>query len=87
MSYGTGFAIYFVLWWVTLFAILPWGVRPQHEAGSVESGTDPGAPARPMLLKKLIWTTVVSGVIMAAMVWARKNGWSLLDLPIPGMPN
>jgi len=30
---STGFAIYFVLWWVVLFVTLPFGVRSQHEDG------------------------------------------------------
>ena len=31
---STGFAIYFVLWWVVLFLTLPFGVRSQHEDGA-----------------------------------------------------
>ena len=41
------FAIYFVIWWIVLFAVLPWGVRSQHESGDSAPGTDPGAPAMP----------------------------------------
>jgi predicted secreted protein len=65
MSWPTAIAIYFLIWWVVLFAILPWGVRSQHESGAVEPGTDPGAPAIPKLGKKLIWTTVVSFAVFA----------------------
>ena len=42
MSVTTGLAIYFLIWWVTLFAVLPFGVRSQHEAETAP-GTDPGA--------------------------------------------
>jgi predicted secreted protein len=38
-------AIYVVVWWITIFAILPIGVRSQDEAGEVVPGSDPGAPA------------------------------------------
>jgi predicted secreted protein len=62
----TAFAIYFVLWWVVLFAVLPWGVRSQQETGEVAPGTDPGAPTVPHLVKKLIWTTIVTSVVFAA---------------------
>ena len=41
---STAFAIYFVLWWLTLFLTLPFGVRSQHEDGVGAPGTDPGAP-------------------------------------------
>lgn len=63
MSITTGIAIYFLLWWVLLFAVLPWGVRSQGESGDVVRGSDPGAPAIPYLGWKLIWTTVVSAVV------------------------
>ena len=45
MSLTTAIAIYFIIWWVVLFAVLPWGVRSQEESGAVAPGTDPGAPA------------------------------------------
>jgi predicted secreted protein len=57
-------AIYFVLWWIVLFAVLPWGVESQEEAGEVSPGSDPGAPARPLLLRKAMATTLISAVIM-----------------------
>jgi predicted secreted protein len=56
-------AIYFVLWWVVLFAVLPWGVRSQQESGQIVPGSDPGAPAIPRLATKLLWTTTVTTVI------------------------
>jgi predicted secreted protein len=66
MPVTTALAIYFLIWWVVLFAVLPWGVRSQHESGEVAPGTDPGAPAFPNLLRKLAWTTLVSAAIFAA---------------------
>ena len=70
MTVTTALAIFALIWWVTLFMVLPWGIRSQHEAGSegepMAPGTDPGAPAHFSLGRKLFWTTVVSGVIYAA---------------------
>ena len=65
MPITTGVAIYFLIWWIVLFAVLPWGVHGQHESGQVVPGTDPGAPAIPKLRSKLVWTTLVSAVIFA----------------------
>jgi len=65
MSLATAIAIYFIIWWVVLFMVLPWGVRSQEEGGDVISGSDPGAPVIPKLWWKLLWTTVVSGVVFA----------------------
>jgi len=61
----TSIAVYFILWWTVLFAILPFGIRSQHETGTIEPGTDPGAPTIAGMGKKLVWTTVVSAVIFA----------------------
>ena len=62
---STAFAIYFVLWWLTLFVTLPFGVRSQHEDGEGAPGTDPGAPVATQMRAKLIWTTVISTVFFA----------------------
>ncbi|MEX2035984.1 MAG: DUF1467 family protein [Xanthobacteraceae bacterium] len=64
MSITTAIAIYFLIWWVVLFAVLPWGVRPQGAEGA--PGTDPGAPLAPRLLAKLLWTTAVATLVFAA---------------------
>ena len=49
MSLPTSIAIYFIIWWVVLFAVLPWGVRSQQEHGAIVPGSDPGAPVMPAL--------------------------------------
>ncbi|HUN98008.1 MAG TPA: DUF1467 family protein [Bradyrhizobium sp.] len=63
MSTTTAVAVFFLIWWVTLFAVLPWGVRSQEESGEVTPGTDPGAPLVPNLGRKLIWTTLVTSIV------------------------
>jgi len=65
MRIGTILAIYFIIWWVVLFAVLPWGVRSQHEAGAIEPGTEPGAPSVHLVWKKLLWTTIVASIVFA----------------------
>ena len=70
MSLTTIFAIYFVVWWIVLFCVLPFGVRSQAEDGAVAPGTDPGAPVLPALKMKLAWTTVVSAVLFGIGYWA-----------------
>ena len=66
MSWATAAAIYFIIWWVVLFAVLPFGVRNAAEEGvAVEAGHDPGAPTIPALKAKLIWTTIVASIVFA----------------------
>lgn len=65
MSLTLGIATYFVIWWVALFAVLPFGIHTQHELGDIVPGTEPGAPARPRILLKVAANTVFSGLIFA----------------------
>jgi len=67
-------AIYFTIWWVTLLAILPLGVRSLHEEEGHEApaGSDPGAPVAPRLAMKAALTTVVSAVVFGVVVLVAK---------------
>ena len=69
---STGFAVYFVMWWIVLFVTLPFGVRSQHEDGESVPGTDPGAPIMALMGRKLIWTTVISALLFA-LAWLAYN--------------
>lgn len=74
MQLSTALAIYALIWGVTLFAVLPWGVRSQAEEGEIVPGSDPGAPAVPHLGRKLVWNTAISAVIFAGfyLVYTRR---------------
>jgi len=66
MGLVSAVAIYFIIWWLVLFAVLPIGVRSQSEEGDIVLGTDHGAPVRPMLARKAIITSAIAAVIFAA---------------------
>jgi predicted secreted protein len=75
MKIGTYIAIYFLIWWITLFAVLPFGVRNQEEAGdAVVPGTDPGAPALHRVWAKLGWTTLVATVVFGVLFFVYERG-------------
>ncbi len=59
-----GLALYFVIWWILLFAVLPFGVRSQAEAGEIVKGSEPGAPAAPALREKAVWTTLIASTVL-----------------------
>jgi predicted secreted protein len=85
---STGFAIYFVIWWVALFLTLPFGVRSQHEDGPGVPGTDPGAPILTGMRGKLIWTTIISALIFALGMAAYHAGYLSIERlsKLMGMP-
>jgi predicted secreted protein len=66
-------AVYFVLWWICLFMVLPFGVRNQHDAGAVTEGTEPGAPALLRLWPKFLATTILSAVLLVLLFWGLSN--------------
>ena len=65
MDLLTAFFIYLILWWVTLFMVLPFGVRRHQEDGK---GFDSGAPEFTNIGKKLLINTVLSAAILG-LVW------------------
>lgn len=69
MSTPLAIALYFVIWWITLFAVLPLGVRTQGEEGDVVPGTPESAPAKPRLVRVFVINTVVATTVFA-IVWA-----------------
>ncbi|MGQ0742347.1 MAG: DUF1467 family protein [Alphaproteobacteria bacterium] len=69
MGWTLGLAAYFIIWWITLFAVLPFGVRSQHESGEVVPGSEAGAPSKPQLLKKAIVNSIVAAIV-----------WLIVDL-------
>ncbi|MCB1376777.1 MAG: DUF1467 family protein [Alphaproteobacteria bacterium] len=80
MSLTSGIAIYFITWWVTLFAVLPWGVRSHHEAGKdVMEGHDAGAPTNPMMWRKVLVTTVIASAIFVLIYGQMTYEWIGFD--------
>jgi predicted secreted protein len=86
MTIAGGIAIYFIIWWLVLFMVLPFGIRNAHETGEVvEEGNEPGAPTNPHLVQKAIITTILATAVFAVFYLAVTRGWLSLDsLPFYG---
>lgn len=57
MNSVTATVVFIIIWWIMLFMVLPWGVSRTENP---EAGHDHGAPARPMLVRKLLITTGIT---------------------------
>jgi predicted secreted protein len=64
MGWVSGIAVYFIIWWVVIFAVLPWGVQQAGDSDLVK-GQERGAPKNPRILIKMAVTTLVAAVIWA----------------------
>ncbi|MCT4656069.1 MAG: DUF1467 family protein [Cohaesibacter sp.] len=88
MGLVSGLAIYFIIWWVSLFLILPFRVRTQAEAENQRLGTMPSAPAKSHMLWRAGATTLLATVIFGLYYWAVEvRGLGLDDLTWLPMPD
>ena len=72
MGWVTGVVLYVIIWWITLFAMLPLWVTP---AEPDDPGHAAGAPQQPRLLLKAAITTAVSALIWLAIYLVIKSPW------------
>ena len=81
----TMFAIYIVVWWVVLFAVLPLGTSSEtHEPPT--DGSQWGAPKTPDLKRKFITTTWVAFLLWLFVMWLVFIGWMPLPDLAPPVP-
>ncbi len=75
-------ALFFVVWWVLLFAVLPFSLRTQQEDGDVTLGTVKSAPRGPHVLRAMIRTTLVTlAFFIVVYVAMQVFGLSFDDIP------
>ncbi len=65
MTVFSAFVLYAVLWFLTLFVVLPLRLTTQGEAGQIVPGTPESAPHDPQMRRRLKITTAISAVIWA----------------------
>jgi predicted secreted protein len=73
MNWFTGLVLYILIWWVTLFAILPIGTHAVEQADETSGWR--GAPERPRLWMKVGLTTVVACVLWLAAFALIESDW------------
>jgi predicted secreted protein len=80
MKITSAIAIYFIIWWLVLFLVLPFGIKNADEAGEpVAPGNEAGAPVKPALLRKVLYTTLLASVVFALVYGTVTRGWLTLD--------
>ena len=66
MTWFGGIMAYVIIWWLVLFAVLPWGNRPPE---TPEVGHAASAPEKPRLLLKFSVTTLIAAVVFLCVWW------------------
>lgn len=62
MRTSIAIATFFCMWFITLFAVLPFFAKTQDEEGSVVPGTPESAPAKINMWKVFAVNTVVAAI-------------------------
>ncbi len=63
-------AIFYIVWFVCLFAVLPIGIRTQSDVGEVVQGTSAGAPINARAGRIVALTTIVASVVFLLILLA-----------------
>jgi len=66
MAITSAIVLYAVIWFLTLFLVLPLRLVTQRDAGHVVPGTPEGAPEGAVMARKLRLTTIAATVLWAA---------------------
>jgi predicted secreted protein len=85
MGWFTAVVLYVLIWWTALFAVLPIGTRPVAEPDEKTGWR--GAPEQPLLLRKILLTTLVTTLLWAIIVGLIESDWLSFRHGILKMPD
>ena len=73
-------AIYILFWMLSLFLVLPWGVRTSEEEGAAsEPGHAESAPHVFRAGRVALWTTLVATILFGLFYANYVNGWIAVE--------
>lgn len=73
MTWFTGIVLYALIWWTSLFLVLPFGARPASDADPASGWR--GAPSHPHLGRKIVATSLLAAVIWAGFYAVIQSDW------------
>ncbi|HMF67662.1 MAG TPA: DUF1467 family protein [Phyllobacterium sp.] len=83
MPIATAMAVYFIFWWLTLFTVLPIGLRTQADEDDVTLGTTPSAPHKHRMGRVFLLTTIIATIVFAIFYVVNEVlGYGVNDLPV-----
>ena len=70
MSITGSIIVYVIIWWIVFFSVLPIGIKHNDKQFNKNlEGIDPGAPKNPNILKKFLYTTLITTVIFVGIYY------------------
>ena len=73
-------AIFILFWTLSLFLVLPWGVRTSEEEGATPAlGHAESAPHVFRAKRVMLWTTAIATILFGIYYANYVNGWITVD--------
>lgn len=72
MNWFSGILIFALVWSLSLFVVLPWGVKRDENP---EPGHADGAPEKPMMWRRAAATTVLAAIVWTGIYFVMESGW------------
>lgn len=79
MTISAAIVLFAVIWFMTLFIVLPIRMTSQSEDGNVVAGTPASAPTDANLKKKAIWVSIITVIVWIPSVYIIATGMIDLD--------
>lgn len=76
MKWTSILAVYLLIWWLMIFAVMPFGIRTHREMGKkLVPGQVHSAPGNFRPVRIVLWTTALSTLLMVIYYLNFTNGW------------
>ena len=75
MGITSAIVLFAVIWFLTLFIVLPLRLKTQGDLGKVYHGTHAGSPENPQMKKRFLVTTVVAIIVWAVVAGSILGGF------------
>jgi predicted secreted protein len=79
MTVSAAIVLFAVIWFMTLFIVLPIRMKSQSEDGNVVAGTPASAPADANFKRKVMWTSIIAVILWIPSVYVISTGMISLD--------
>ena len=82
MSVMSAIALYGILWFLTMFIVLPIRLKTQGDAGQVVPGTHASAPADIQMWAKMKLVTLIAAVafvVVATIIWSEIITFDMIE--------